>query len=412
MTLVKRFAPQLAFALGIIGVLIIAAIAIQVVMQPPPEDLNLIVGYMLVTSLGSLGAGYVLYRLGWWRWPRRIFHTLALGVIIQAAVVFFNVWLTARSMLINPHDLELTNMLLLFGIGVSIAFGAYAASSLTQRIGQLRHAAHAIAGGNFSTRVDVKGHDELAELAITFNQMAAQLEASARRQKQLDQMRRDLIAWASHDLRTPLTSMRVVIEALADGVIEDAEARQQYVATLQADMRSMSHMLDELFELAQIDAGGLKLERLPASLRDLVSDVLTRMRPVAEARRVTLDGQVDPAVDPIAIDSQKIERALINLLSNAIRHTPPNGRVEVKAHRVDQRVCIQVIDTGEGIAPNDLPYVFDRFYRGDQSRSRATGGAGLGLAIAKGIIEAHHGTIRVQSEIGRGTTFDIALPRA
>jgi signal transduction histidine kinase len=409
--LVRRFGPPLAFALGIVVVLITAAIAIDVVLQPPPEDLNIIVSYMVLTSLGSLGAGYILYRLGWWRWPRRIFYTLTLGVIIQAAVLFFNVWLTARSMLINQHDLELTNMLLLFGIGVSVAFGAYAASSLTQRMNQLRRAAHRIAAGDLSARVEVKGRDELSELSDNFNQMAAQLEASDRRQKELDNMRRDLIAWASHDLRSPLTSIRVVIEALADGVVDDPAARQTYLATAQSDIRSMSHMIDDLFEMAQIDAGGLHLDLMPASLHDVVSDVLTRMRAVAEQRQVTLEGQVDPAVDPIQLDPQKIERVLTNLIGNAIRHTPAGGRVDVQADRAGEFVRVRIIDTGEGIPAIDLPHIFDRFYRGDASRSRMTGGAGLGLAIAKGIVEAHHGRISVQSEIGHGTTFEIVLPR-
>ena len=407
----KRFAPQIAFALGIGAVLITALIAIQVILAPPPEDLRILLGYMLITSLGSLGAGYILYRLDWWRWPRRIFYTFLLGLFFQSGVVFFNVWLTARSMLINEHDLEITYVLLLFGIAVGIVFGVYAARVLTLRIRELHHAAQRIAGGDLSTRVAVKGRDELADLSTTFNRMITQLENTARQQHELDKLRRDLIAGASHDLRTPITSMRVVIEALADGLVEDAASRQRYLASLQADIASLSKMIDELFELAQIDAGGLKLDRMPAALRDLISDVMMRLRPLAEAQQVQLDGEVAPEVDPVTLDTAKMERVLVNLINNALRHTAANGRVDVRADRVGNQARIQVSDTGSGIAPADLPYVFDRFYRGDQSRSRATGGAGLGLAIAKGIVEAHGGTIGVQSEPERGTTFEIRLPR-
>ena len=406
----KRFAPPIAFALGVIAVLIAAAVTIAVVMQPPPEDLNIIVSYMIVTSLGSLGAGYILYRVGWWRWPGRIFYTLALGVVIQAAVVFFNVWLTARSMLINQHDLDLTSMLLLFGIGISIAFGGFAASSLTDRMTRLRQAARAVAAGDFSTRVDVKGRDELAELASTFNAMAAQLQASAERQKELDNLRRDLIAWASHDLRTPLTSIRVVIEALADDILDDAGARQAYLTTVQADIRSLSQMIDDLFELAQIDAGGLTLDVMTASLRDIISVVASRRPPLDDSHPVSLGGNVDADVVPLQSDPQKTDRVLINLTSTPTRHTPPDGNVGVQSRRADHCVHIQVIDTGEGIPPADLPHVFERFYRGDASRSRATGGAGLGLAIVRGIVEAHHGQISVRSQVGHGTTFEIVLP--
>jgi signal transduction histidine kinase len=410
MNFLKRLAPPVTFALGISGVLITAVVTIVVVMRPPAEDLNLIIGYMIISSLGSLGAGYVLYRLGWWRWPGHIFFTLTLGVVIQAIVVFFNVWLTARNMLINQHDLDLTSMLLLFGIGIGVAFGAFAAASLTQRITQLRHAARSIASGDLSTRVEVKGHDELAELATAFNSMTTQLEASAHKQKELDNMRRDLIAWASHDLRTPLTSIRVVVEALADGVVDDPDTRQRYLASLQADVRSLSRMIDDLFEMAQIDAGGLKLDLIPCSLHDVISDVLTRMRALADARQVTLDGHVDPELPPVQIDPPKFERVLVNLIDNALRHTSPGGHVEVLADRAGENNRIQITDTGDGIDPRDLPFVFDRFYRSDASRSRATGGAGLGLAIAKGIVEAHRGHIRVRSELARGTTFEVLLP--
>ena len=409
--MLKRFAPQIAFALGIVAVLIAALIAIQVILAPPPEDLRILLGYMLITSLGTLGAGYILYRLGWWRWPRRIFYTFLLGLIFQSGVVFFNVWLTARGMLINQHDLELTYVLLLFGIAVGIVFGGYAARVLALRIRELHSAAQRVAAGDLSTRVEVKGRDELAELAGTFNHMTTQLESTARQRQELDKLRRDLIAGASHDLRTPITSMRVVIEALADGLIEEADSRQRYLASLQADIASLSKMIDELFELAQIDAGGLQLDRLPAALRDLISDVMMRLRPLAEAHQVQLDGDVAPDVDPVTLDPAKMERVLVNLISNALRHTPVGGCVNVTADRVGNQARIKVSDTGSGIAPVDLPYVFDRFYRGDQSRSRATGGAGLGLAIAKGIVEAHGGTIGVQSQAGRGTTFEIWLPR-
>lgn len=409
--MLKRFAPQIAFALGIVAVLIAALIAIQVILAPPPEDLRILLGYMLITSLGTLGAGYILYRLGWWRWPRRIFYTFLLGLIFQSGVVFFNVWLTARGMLINQHDLELTYVLLLFGIAVGIVFGGYAARALALRIRELHSAAQRVAAGDLSTRVEVKGRDELAELAGTFNHMTTQLESTTRQRQELDKLRRDLIAGASHDLRTPITSMRVVIEALADGLIEEASSRQRYLASLQADIASLSKMIDELFELAQIDAGGLQLDRLPAALRDLISDVMMRLRPLAEAQHVQLDGDVTPDVDPVTLDPAKMERVLVNLISNALRHTPAGGCVDVKADRVGNQARIQVSDTGSGIASADLPYVFDRFYRGDQSRSRATGGAGLGLAIAKGIVEAHGGSIGVQSQPGRGTTFEIRLPR-
>jgi signal transduction histidine kinase len=146
------------------------------------------------------------------------------------------------------------------------------------------------------------------------------------------------------------------------------------------------------------------------SLNDLVSDVLERMRVLAEQRRVRLDGQVSPQVDPVTIDPQKIERVLTNLVGNAIRHTPEGGQVSIDAQRLDGSVRVSVSDTGEGIPADDLARVFERFYRGEKSRSRSRGGAGLGLAIAKGIVEAHGGSIEVASQAGAGSTFTFTLP--
>ena len=205
-------------------------------------------------------------------------------------------------------------------------------------------------------------------------------------------------------------SIRVVVDALADSMIDDPEAIQRYLHSIQSDVASLSRLIDDLFELAQLDAGGMTLEVTPVALSDLISDILERMRPLAERRQVQLDGKVSVHLDPVSIDAQKIERVLMNLISNAIRHTPEGGQVMIDARRSSSDVCVSVSDNGEGIAGSDLSHVFDRFYRGEKSRSRARGGAGLGLAIAKGIVEAHSGSIEVTSEVGQGTRFLFTLP--
>jgi signal transduction histidine kinase len=379
-------------------------------MQPPLADLGQLVIGLLFTGLGSLVAGYVLYRMGWWRWPKRILHTLILGSILQAGLVFFNVWITARAMFLNEHDLTLAGVLLLFGAGIAISFGVFVSASLTRGVRQVERAAERLAEGDLAARVEVDGRDEIARLAATFNRMADQLEAAARKQRELDTLRRDLIAWTSHDLRTPLTSIRVVVEALADSVIDDPETVQRYLHAIRSDVHSLNGLIDDLFELAQLDAGGMVFDKVPVALSDLISDVLERMRTLAEQRRVQLDGQVSAQVDPVTIDPPKIERVLTNLIGNAIRYTPEGGRVTIDAQRRDGQVRVSVRDTGEGIADDDLPRVFERFYRGERSRSRSSGGAGLGLAIAKGIVEAHGGSIEVTSRPGEGSIFTFTLP--
>ena len=222
--------------------------------------------------------------------------------------------------------------------------------------------------------------------------------------------RRDLIAWVSHDLQTPLTSMRAILEALSDGVVEDPETVKRYLNTAQRDVRSLSALIDDLFQMAQLDAGGFPLHRDEASLGDLVSDTLESFTELAKQSAITLEGNVESDVDPVNMDTQAIGRVLNNLIGNALRHTVNRGRVSVWVRRSTQGVEVTVSDTGEGIRAEDIPYVFDRFYRGEKSRNRSLGGAGLGLAIARGIVQAHGGDIQVESNLGKGTQFTFYIP--
>jgi len=193
-------------------------------------------------------------------------------------------------------------------------------------------------------------------------------------------------------------------------VVEDPQTVQRYLRTAQQDIRSLSQLIDDLFVMSQVDAGGLKLDCRENSIGDLISDTIESFSELAARQGVRVEGCLNPGVDPAWIDAQKLGRVLTNLVGNALRHTPPGGRIYICASRVPEGVQVEVEDNGEGISPEDLPHVFERFYRGEKSRSRATGGSGLGLAIARGIVEAHGGQIRAESEAGRGSRFYFILP--
>jgi signal transduction histidine kinase len=274
----------------------------------------------------------------------------------------------------------------------------------------LNRAARRIAQGELSVRVPVSGNDEMANLARSFNEMAAQLEVADQKQKDLDTLRRNLIAWAGHDLRTPLASIRAIVEALADGVVEDSSTVDDYLRRAQREIRSLSGLIDDLFELAQLEAGGLRLEMATNSISDLISDTIESFSELANQQSVSLEGSAGTDVDPVVMDAKQIGRVLANLVSNGLRHTPAGGTVQVEARSIAEGLLVETCDTGAGISPADLPHVFERFYRGEKSRSRSTGGAGLGLAIAKGIVEAHGGSIGVESVVKEGTRFFFVLP--
>lgn len=397
------------------GILLIVAISLaffNMLMSPPTNELGLMALFLGITAFASALVGYAAYRLGWVNLSPTLRWTLLGGYGLASILTFFNVWFSAQLMFASEHDLMLAIVLLIFAGGIAMILGYFLSSTVTERIHLLKGAAEKLASGDLQTRVPVNGRDEVAALSITFNKMAEQLQDADRKQRELEAMRRDLIAWVGHDLQTPLASMRAVLEALYDGVVDEPEMVKRYLLTAQRDVMSLSALIDDLFQMSQLDAGGFPLHRVPSSLSDLVSDTLESFSQLAKQQEITLEGQVESDVDPVLMDTQAIGRVFNNIISNALRHTPPQGRVSVWVRRSDSGVEVTVSDTGEGIRAHDIPHIFERFYRGDASRSRSRGksGAGLGLAIARGIVQAHGGDIHVQSEPGKGTQFTFRIP--
>jgi len=396
-----------------IGILLIIAVSLGIfflVMLPPLKELGLMALYLGGTALVSALAGYIAYRLGWINFSPTLRWTLLGGYALASILTFLNVWFSARMMFASEHDLLLAVILLVFASGIAMVLGYFLSTTVTERIQLLKSAAEKLAEGDLQTRVPVQGRDEVAGLAVTFNQMAEQLQVADQRQRELESLRRDLIAWVSHDLQTPLTSMRAILEALSDGVVEDPETVKRYLNTAQRDVRNLSALIDDLFQMAQLDAGGFPLQRAEASLGDLISDTLESFTELAKQQEITLEGNVDLDVDPVLMDTQAIGRVMNNLIGNSLRHTSNKGRISVWVRRTTQGVEVTVSDTGAGIHAEDLQHIFERFYRGEKSRNRGTGGAGLGLAIARGIVQAHGGSIRVESQIGKGTQFTFYIP--
>jgi signal transduction histidine kinase len=397
----------------ITGVLLIVILSLGVfyfLMAPPLNDLRLMAMFLGITALISALVGYGAYKLGWLDLSPTLRWTLLGGYALSSLLTFFNVWFSAQMMFASQHDLLLAIVLLIFASGMAMALGYFLSSTITNRIYTLKDAAEKLAGGDLRTRVAANGRDEVSALAHTFNQMAGQLEAADKKQRELERMRADLIAWVGHDLQTPLASVRAILEALEDGVVDDPQTIKRYLGTAQRDVRSLSALIDDLFQMAQLDTGGIPLDRAESSLSDLISDTLESFSELALRQGVKLAGSVDSNVDPVIMDTQRIGRVLNNLIGNALRHTPADGRVDVHVQRTESGVQVSVADTGEGIRAEDRSHVFESFYRGEKSRSRSTGGAGLGLAISRGIVRAHGGEITLESRSGQGSLFTFTLP--
>jgi signal transduction histidine kinase len=402
----------LLFLAGSLALALCAASVLGV----PPADLT-----ALAVLLGVAGGGSgllalllirpsVLGRLGGVR-------AQLVGAGLIGSLLLLGMMLAgARAMFISGHDLSLLLTMLTFAAALSVGFALLYSIPLSSRIQRVRAGTERIAGGQLSSEVRVDGHDEVALLADDFNRMAQALEQAAEREREMEQARRDLIAAVSHDLRTPLASTRAMIEALADGVAADQQTESRYLSSASRELEHLSRLVDDLFELARIDAGLLELTLEAASLHDLISDTISSFQPQAEQKGVRLAGEVVGDVDPVLANPPRLQRILHNLVSNALRHTPADGAVTLRATRAGEGVRVEVSDTGEGIAAEDLPRVFERSFRAERSRTRPekndAPGAGLGLAIAHGLVEAHGGTMDVESDLGRGSRFHFTLKRA
>jgi signal transduction histidine kinase len=266
----------------------------------------------------------------------------------------------------------------------------------------------AVAAGDLSVRVPIRHHGEVRELATAFNAMTEELA-------QADELRRNLTADLAHELRTPLSVIRGKLEGVLDGVYF---CTPEHLAPILGEMRLLARLVEDLRLLSLAEAGQLPLEKQATDVRTLLRDAQVNFRPQAADRGVTLALDLPTELPEVMADRRRIAQVLGNLLTNALRHTPSGGRVTLSSVGSEKAVRVTVTDTGAGIPPEDLPYTFERFWRGEKSRSRAGGGAGRGLAIAKHLVQAHGGEIGVESpstmlktgEVGEGTTFYFTLP--
>jgi len=283
---------------------------------------------------------------------------------------------------------------------------------LSEEARAIRDSVHRFARGNLDERVHDDSPDEIGQLADSFNRMADTIVENVDELKHVDQQRRELVANVSHDLRSPLSSMQGYLETIVikDDVLS-REERQRYLDTILRNTRSLGRMVGELFELSKLDAHQVRPDIEPFSVAELIQDLVLQLRPRAAERGVRLEADLPARIDLVAGDVGLIERVLVNLIENAIEFTPEEGSIRVTPAPKNGLLRVSVQDTGTGIPADELPFIFDRFYKVDKSRSKERGGAGLGLAIAQRIVELHDSRLVVRSREGEGTTFSFDLPR-
>jgi signal transduction histidine kinase len=357
-----------------------------------------VIAFALVAAGTTLAVGLAA-AIGLRRLPSLRLQLIALA-LLALALPLAAVLLSGVMMFTSGHDLTV----LAVAVAASTAALAAAlllASAIHAAIEGVRAASIALARGDLAARAPEDGPAEVVELAASLNEMAANIEG-------LFDARRQLVAWASHDLRTPLANMQAMLEALEDGVGDP----ERYLRALREQTRTLSQLVDDLFELARIDAGVLTLELRDAPIAALVRSCLRGLEAEAQARGVTMTAETDASDANVRCAPEKVERVLLNLLTNALRHTPSDGTVAVVVESLESEVRLSVEDTGEGLPADASHRLFERFWRGDAARSSANGGSGLGLAIARGLVEAQGGRIWAENRPEGGARISFTLPRA
>ena len=327
--------------------------------------------------------------------------------VVGAIAAIANLAVLARQMMLDQDDATTVAVLFLYAGGAGVGSALAVSRSHTRALERLTADARRLGDGDLDARIGPLGAGpELDALARTLDEMASRLQSAQEIERRAEQTRRDLVTAVSHDLRTPLASLRAMVEAIDDGVIDDPKTLQRYAAEMRRSIGQLVAMVDDLFELVQLDAGAIQAETHRARLGEIVGSAVALVEPQALEKGLALEAELNGAED--APCSPRLARVVQNLLVNAIRHTPADGTVRIEAHRSRQTLELAVADTGEGIAPEDLDRVFDPFFRTDPARQGS--GAGLGLALTKRIVEALGGRIEAESEPASGSRFAVTLP--
>ncbi len=336
-------------------------------------------------------------RLGSLRRQALITAALAFGPLAVTLVLF------VQLMFVSAHDALLTASMGVYGALLGLWATRLLSNRVMDDVDTLRAGLMAVGAGERSLDLKLGGDDELAQVGREVEAMVARLAAAEARREAADEARRSLIAAVSHDLRTPVTALRLLAEAV-DDEIGDPETRREYVRRLGVHVRALGALIDDLFELTRIEAGEVTWTMQQVQIDELVEETVAAMAPAALAGRISVRAEIDPALAPARANPERIQRVLFNLIQNAIRHTPADGSVTVRAARAGSAVEIEVADTGEGIAADDRERVFEPFAQGADRASRTDGSAGLGLAISRAIVEAHGGRIWIVEEPAGGAT--------
>lgn len=401
--------PVLRFAGALILLAGLAVLADWLLYRPPLADLMLIALTIGSVAFTALLAGWLLYRLDWIQRLPRIRSTVLAGYVVAGIIALIAFAWIAFVILIDPYDAGILALFASFLVGVTLALGYLHAATVSQRTEALIGAADALGLGRYQARADIIGQDELVHLAQVFNAMGERLEQMERKERQLDRLRLNLSAWIGYDLRTPLGSVRAILEALADGVVDNPETYVRFLRTSRRDINTLSDLIDDLYDMANVSAGGIVLERRPVDVGRLIAETLEGLKPLAREKGVALQGGSAPGIPPLAVDARQINRVFANLMIHAMHRTPAGGQVKLNAYPTRDGALIEVVDYSEARRPEEMKELLSLFLDEDDVRRSTDSGPRLSLAMASAIVQAHGSKITAENLSDKGLRLVFTL---
>ena len=401
----------LRWLIVMMAALVLALLWLIIDLRPSHADFLQLTLYLVVSGAMSLAIGAAAFWLADAAKLGSLMLKFAIPSVVAALVIALNTVVAAQLMFISAADAQVLIAFLIFGVCIALVLSQSLLAPMTGAIQQLASGAGRMAAGEYTVRLPegkMGSVRELAALATDFNRMAASVQDAFARRDAAEGQRRSVIAAISHDVRTPLSVMRAMLEAIDDGVVDDPAIVARYHHAIRAELQHLSALIDDLFEISRIESGAIRLVPAWVSIGDLISDTMETTREQAAQRGIRLVGEVQPGLPAAWADARQIYRVLANLTQNALRHTAAGGVIALHAVAEDGHIMVIVADSGEGIAATDLPHIFEPAYRGEASRRRdpdaeaighSPGGTGLGLAIARGLVEAHGGDIMALSPL-------------
>ncbi len=391
---------QLVIGLAVLATLagLAATVTTEVVMVPTSTERTRLIALLVALAAVAITLTVIMRLFS----PRSLTRRLLMAALSGPVVIAIAVSAGSQSMFISNHDLQFLLILLAFATVLAIGVVHTLARPLSDDLARLTEVARRVGAGDLGARAELERMDEVGDLATAIDAMVDQIATSRAARDAAERERSITLASLSHDARTPLTSMRLAAEALVDGVAADPD---RYLRTIAADIDTVETLIDDLFTIGQLEAGRLPIEPHDIDLVATLAEVVELVTPIAEARAIAIRFDENGSV-PVHADPRQLSRALTNVVGNAVRHSPDGARVTVAVDSTGRRISVH--DEGEGFAADFVEEAFEPFRRHDEARDRAHGGAGLGLAVAKGIVDALGG--RIWAEPGPGGLVHLELP--